>query len=315
MTPYLEIGGDYREVVPGVFLAELPLPFSLGLINVWFVRLEDGWMLVDTGMDTAPCFAALDRAREGLGLEWTHVRILLLTHFHPDHAGLAHRILELSGAELWMHAADEELLRWVAGADHGYPEWQRDTLTQAGVPEATIDAIVSAMDFVQPSFRPLAAHVRPSGGESIRGAGGPVEVLATPGHSPGHVCLHLPAQRALISGDHVLEHISPNISWQAGRDALGEYLKSLDIIAALDLDLILPSHGSPFHGHREWVARTHSHHQERCAQIRSALAVQNYTAAELVSVLWTRPLSPFHYRFAVFEILSHLEYMKRRSLI
>ena len=195
MTPYLEIGGDYREVVPGVFLAELPLPFSLGLINVWFVRLEDGWMLVDTGMDTAPCFAALDRAREGLGLEWSHVRILLLTHFHPDHGGLAHRILELSGAELWMHAADEELLRWVAGADHGYPEWQRDTLTQAGVPEATIDAIVSAMDFVQPSFRPLAAHVRPSGGESIRGAGGPVEVLATPGHSPGHLCLHLPVQR------------------------------------------------------------------------------------------------------------------------
>jgi len=65
LTPYLEIGGDYREVLPGVFIFELPLPFSLGIVNVYLVRLPDGWMLVDTGMNTEPCFDALDRAREG----------------------------------------------------------------------------------------------------------------------------------------------------------------------------------------------------------------------------------------------------------
>ena len=65
MTPYLEIGGDYRETVPGIYLIELPLPFSLGLINVYLVRLAAGWMLVDCGMDTPECLEAL--AREGAG--------------------------------------------------------------------------------------------------------------------------------------------------------------------------------------------------------------------------------------------------------
>jgi hypothetical protein len=81
----------------------------------------------------------------------------------------------------------------------------------------------------------------------------------------------------------------------------------------MDLDLVLPSHGAPFRGHREWVARTRAHHEERCMQIHAALAQGPRTPAELVSVLWTRELSPFHYRFAVFEVLSHLEYMRRRA--
>ena len=64
MTPYLEIGGDYREVVPGIHMLELPLPFSLGIVNVWLVRLESGWLLIDTGMQTEACFDALARALE-----------------------------------------------------------------------------------------------------------------------------------------------------------------------------------------------------------------------------------------------------------
>src|SRR5215472_17069903 len=98
MTPYLEIGGDYREVLPGVFILELPLPFSLGVINVYLVRLPDGRMLVDTGMDTEPCFNALDRAREGIGVAWTDIRAILLTHIHPDHIGLARQVGALTRA-------------------------------------------------------------------------------------------------------------------------------------------------------------------------------------------------------------------------
>ena len=95
LTPYLEIGGDYREVVPGIHMLELPLPFSLGIVNVWLVRLESGWLLIDTGMQTEACFDALARALEGLSVEWRDIRHILLTHIHPDHLGLATKLVAL----------------------------------------------------------------------------------------------------------------------------------------------------------------------------------------------------------------------------
>jgi glyoxylase-like metal-dependent hydrolase (beta-lactamase superfamily II) len=137
-----------------------------------------------------------------------------------------------------------------------------------------------------------------------------VELIATPGHSPGHICLHFPRHRAFISGDHIIEGITPNIGYSPGHDALGEYLESLNRVSAMDFDLIVPSHGAPFRGHREWIAATRNHHAKRCAEIEAALPA---TPAELVSRLWPRELTAFHYRFAVFEVLAHLEHMKRRS--
>jgi len=67
LTPYLEIGGDYRQVLPGAYLIELPLPYALGRINVYLLRRADRFMLIDCGMDTEPCFQALERAIEGIG--------------------------------------------------------------------------------------------------------------------------------------------------------------------------------------------------------------------------------------------------------
>ena len=312
MTPYLEIGGDYREVVPGIHLIELPLPFSLGLINVYLIDTGDGRLLVDTGMDTEPCLQALESALEGLGAGWADIRQVLLTHIHPDHMGLALKALERSGGRLLLHREDEALLAEIADRE-GYAEVQARVLRSADVPEPLINGIGQSVREVHRSFHRLHADVALSGGECIPTRHGPLEVISTPGHTPGHVCLYDRGRRILVSGDHILEHISPNIGWQAGRDALGEYLDSLDRVASLDVDVILPSHGSPVSGHREWVARTKQHHRERCEAILAGLSGAPRPANHLVPLLWPRHLSPFHHRFAVFELLAHLEYLARRG--
>ena len=314
MTPYLEIGGDYREVLPGVHLVELPLPFSLGLVNVYLVRLADGWMLVDCGMETEACFHALDRAREGLGIAWGDIHRILLSHIHIDHMGLARKLLRLTGARLWLHIADARLLGEISESPR-FQVWQRDVLTAAGVSPANIISIEGGMFVMRESFRRLDPDVPLSGAESIDTAHSALEVIWTPGHSPGHICLYDRARKALLSGDHVLEHISPNIGWQPDHDALGEFLLSLDRIGELEVDLILPSHGAPFTGHRAWVERTRAHHTDRCNRILALLEGGARTAHDLTEGLWNRPLSPLHYRFAIFEVLAHLDYLSRRERV
>lgn len=301
-------------MLPGVHLIELPLPFTLGSINVYLVRLTGGYLLVDCGMDTEDCFQALEHAVQAAGVGWRDIHEILLTHIHPDHMGLAPRLLQLTGAQLAMHAHDAEYLRELTQTER-YLSWAAGVLRESGVPGEIIAKIDVSSNEIHKHFHHLTPDRVLTGGEKISTIMGELEVLWTPGHSPGHVCLYGRERRVLFSGDQMLEEISPNIGWHPGRDPLGEFLGSLRDLERLEIDLILPSHGAPFSGHREWVRKTVEHHTTRCGRILALLDGATKSAAELVNQLWERPLTPFHYRFAVFEVLAHLEYLERQGKV
>ena len=304
----------YREVLPGVYLVELPLPSSLGSVNVYLMRLADGYLLVDCGMDTPPSFQALDQALADLGIGWKTIHRILLTHIHPDHMGLAPKLLALSGAPLSLHGLDKALLDELAAHETNIA-WAAHVLAQWGTPAGLIEDINAAAGAVQSNFRRLEPDQWLSGGECVPTASGDLEVLWTPGHSPGHVCLYRAASRTLFAGDVILENITPNISWRPGQDALAEYLQTLESLNHIDIDLVLPSHGEPFSGHRDWIRQTIAHHDERCASILALLGDGPRTPHSLVAPLWPRTLSPVHYRFAIFEVMAHLEYLQRQSRV
>lgn len=304
-----------REVLPRTYQITLPLPFELSSVNTYLIPLQDGYMLVDCGLGTQDSFVALESQLRSLGVAWADIREIFLTHTHPDHVGQALRLLTLTGARLSMHRYELEQLLRIARTPAHKPGWLDDAMNWAGVPEPLMERIDHAFLRMKPNFPELVPDRVLEGGELLQTAVGPLELLYTPGHSPGHLCLYSEEHRTLFSGDHVLQSITPNIGWLPQRDALGEFLASLQRVYPLDLDQLLPGHGQPFHGHKDWIDETTAHHKERCEIILGSLDGGPLTAHDLVSAVWSRPLAPFHHRFAVFEVLAHLEFLRRRGQV
>lgn len=300
-----------KRVAPGVSTITLPMPWELETVNVHLVELDAGYLLIDSGISTPECFDALERALREAGIDWSAIRMLGLTHLHPDHIGLSWKILELSGARLLMHRDETAYLRLVARESRA-PFFQQ-AMDAAGVPADMQQRMDHSLRDIRRHFREHRPDWLLEGGERIAVRGGSLEVLWTPGHSPGHVCLYSPEHRYLISGDHILQFITPNIGWHPDSDMLAEYLGSLERLNPFDVDLVLPSHGRAFRGHRERIRETVEHHESRCHRILEHLENEPLTTYNLVERIWPRGLTPFHRHFAVFEILAHLEYLKRRG--
>lgn len=303
-----------HEAAPGVFRIELPLPWELETVNVYAVALEDGFALIDTGVGTPECFAALSAALDALAIGWRDIRLVVVTHTHPDHSGLAARLLEITGARLWMHGEEIEQLRIYADPER-HREWQTAALELAGVPEGLRERMRHVFEGMSVSFAALEPAVSLRGGETLAAQSGPFEIVWTPGHSPGHVCLYRRDTGLLLSGDQLLERITPNVGWLPARDVLGSYLESLRMLDTLPVSRVLPSHGSPFARYHERIAETLRHHEERCREILGHVAAQPLTAHEVSARLWKRPLGALNRYFAAMEALAHLVYLERRGQV
>jgi glyoxylase-like metal-dependent hydrolase (beta-lactamase superfamily II) len=305
---------QFREVYPGVLALALPLPFELESVNVHLVALDEGYLLVDCGMEAGIAFETLHAAMEERGIGWHEIRQIVLTHMHPDHMGMAKRLLELTGAELAMHHAEADHLGLVTGGGKKIP-WLEQVYSTAGVPKQLEERMERHFLQIRENFHELSPERLFDGGELIPTAIGPLEVLWTSGHSPGHICLYSRERKLLFSGDHILEKITPNIAWYPDRDMLGEFLDSLRGLSDYDVDLIFPGHGVPFSGHRAWIEETVAHHGERCDQIFGIVQLTPKTAHAMVADLWKRQLSPINHHFAIFEVLAHLEHMQRQGRV
>ncbi|HYM09085.1 MAG TPA: MBL fold metallo-hydrolase [Bryobacterales bacterium] len=304
------------EVSPGIWLVKLPLPFPVGNINIYLIRGREGFLLLDCGMKTRACREALAAALDAAGAAWTDLRQIVISHLHPDHFGLAAEVRERSGAAICMHAAEAALLspRFM---DNDFFAKHSAWLAANGVPADESEEIAQASRGIQEFIDMFEVDRTLEDGDRLAVAGGELEVLWTPGHSPGLLTFYFAERKLYFSSDHILEKITPNIGLHthSSPNPLGDYLASLERIKAREIDLVLPSHGHPFANHREWIRATEQHHRERCERMLAAVAGSPRTAYEVVSVEWGEHLSPLNERFAVAETLAHLEYLRRQAKV
>lgn len=307
--------GGVREIAPGVLWVRMGLPFALNHINLWLLRDivdgREGWTIVDCGIASDDTRAGWDSVFAS-HLDGLPVHRVIVTHCHPDHVGLAGWLCERWQAPLWMTTGEFGFARMMAASLPGVdgtaalPHFRRHGLAD----EEMLDRLGSRKNYY-PSLVPAvpAAYCRMQDGQSIRIGMHDWTVITGFGHSPEHASLYCAQLGLLISGDMVLPRISTNVSVFAVEPEANPvqlYLDSLAKFSHLPADtLVLPSHGKPFRGLHTRIQQLRDHHEARLAEVVDACAVPQ-SAADIVPVMFRRPLDAHQLTFALGEALSHL---------
>jgi len=254
-------------------------------VNAFAVAAGNGVVLFDTGLAAPGALGQLERALDQAGLRLEHVRLLVCTHAHADHYGLAGPIVDAAGCELWMHPTHGHATR-VARDPERALERRIEVARHCGVPEAALRAYREQRENRGIGIERVVEPDR----ELVEGAVvetdlGRFEVHETPGHAPSHVVLHEPSRGLVVSGDHLLGRISLYFDYGHTPDPVGEFLTSLEVAESLGARLCLAGHGRPF---RDVQAHIDGNRREVTAQlgrVRSALGRGGRTPFELVHPL------------------------------
>jgi len=320
-------GVEVTEVADGVHRMALPLGIhGVPTVSAYLLHGDDGDTLVDCGIaagldggDPGPDgTVAVAAALTAAGGALERLERLVVTHAHIDHFGLAGEVVRRSGGELWMHRrTDLDLAKYdepdeavdrraLMLADHGL--FGRE-LTESS--EGLRDWLP-----VMPSVG------RPSrlldGGERFPAGGRTWEVVHTPGHSPGHVCLWNAEERLLCSGDHLLQVVSPPVTFERGfePDPLGSYLTSLDRVRDLAPELVLPGHGTPFRDGARRAEAIAAGKRRRLTQVRELVESRPQSVTELtVELFGDTRLTGAQRHFVTAEILAYLAYHEVRRVL
>ncbi|WP_406066546.1 MBL fold metallo-hydrolase [Streptomyces sp. NBC_01077] len=313
----------------GVWSLRVPIPDNpLGHTLVHVLDTDRGPVLVDTGWDDPASWDELTGGLDALGLSVREVHGVVITHHHPDHHGLSGRVREESGAWIAMHAADTDIVRRTREAEPGtWLDYLARKLATVGAPEDHLAPLRAARASGRmrtlPGLRSALPDREIVPGELLDLAGRRLRAIWTPGHTPGHVCLHLeeehpsqlPGHGRLFSGDHLLPGITPHIGLYEDpddatvTDPLGDYLDSLERIGRLGVAEVLPAHQHAFTDAASRVRELLDHHEERLTGLLGLLAapLTPWQLAERME--WNRPWEQIPHgsrNIAVSEAEAHL---------
>jgi glyoxylase-like metal-dependent hydrolase (beta-lactamase superfamily II) len=320
-------GVEVAEVAEGVFRLALPLGIhGVPTVSAYLLRGDEGDTLVDCGIaagvdggDPGPDgTAAVTAALAAAGGSLEQLARLVVTHAHIDHFGLAGEVVRRSGGELWMHRRTDLDLAKYAEPDEAV---DRRTLMLAdhGLYGTELTESSEGLRDWLPVMPSLG---RPSrlldGGERFPAGGRTWEVVHTPGHSPGHVCLWNAEERLLCSGDHLLQVVSPPVTFERGfePDPMGSYLASLDRVRDLAPELVLPGHGTPFRDGARRAETIAAGKRRRLAQVRDLVEGRPRTVVELAADLFgSVQLTGSQRHFVTAEILAYLAYHEARRVV
>ncbi len=307
-----------EQIRPDLFRAEIPLPRSpLKATNSYIIKGDKRNLVIDTGLNLEECKTALLGAFIQLGVE-LHKTDFFITPLHADHIGLAD-VVSAEDATIYFNQPDADILNlknlwqlvYSLVGKHGFPEDQAKLAIDSHPGQSYRPA--NPIDFTMVGE-----------GDIINCGGYELHCVVTPGHSKGHTCLYEPHLKYLFSGDHILGDITPNISvWLNDSNSLEEYLKSLDRIYLMPVNLVLPGHRRLITNCRGRIEELKEHHYQRLEEVvgilkeksrRSAFEVASEMTWDLVADHWNDfPL--MQKWFATVEALAHINHLEAEGKV
>ncbi len=294
------------------------LPFRLNHINLYAFDTEDGWLILDCGIDT-PVNADQWTAMLAGPLAGKPICGIIVSHYHADHVGYAGRLSALTLAPVYMGAVELEQARWNLGmSDVQSGDAMASAYARFGLPAETVERTRAKGNY----YRQLSGDLPKSvsiiePGQQFRTRSGLWQARFDAGHSPGQLSLVEAGRKLHICVDFLLPRISPNISVplrNIDSDMLGHYLTYLDGLSELDDDwLIIPGHDWPYYGGGVRARELISHHVNRLDQLRAAAKKAPLSTADAMAVLFAFDLTDHELFFAICEARAHLNNLVARD--
>ncbi len=323
--------------MPDIRRLVLPTPFPVGPVNA-YVLLGTPLTLVDPGPAWPPAREALASGLRKLGLGLGHVQVIVITHPHLDHYGLASEVARASGAKIVAHVdAAPRLAAGIRVDGQGEKAALGAVLARAGVPAGYAGSLFGQWAAADRLAEPVEVDRAVADGDTVDGGGVTWRVISTPGHSPGAACFHDEGSRGLIAGDHLLSEISTNAIMDFEETARSEpaaseaaaggssivrrkslliYIESLRKVAALDVGEVFPGHGEPFTGHRALIERRMRHYETRKAAIARVLADLGPSPAfRVATALFPQQTQAMGQFLALSEVLGHLDLLEAEGRV
>jgi len=280
--------------------------------------------MIDSGLNHSTCYEALCHQLSAIGISLREIRWLVVTHFHPDHFGLATRIKAATGATVIMHRTDWEAVKFIMDAADS---WSEDEMTSwacsMGIATAEMDDLRQVVSFGVNLFSYVSEpDLLLEGDEQTVGNTGELRAIKTPGHTPGHVCVYDRRRKVLFAGDHVLTgittHVTPGV--MGTDDQLGAYMRALQRVGNLDVRMVLPAHEQPFANLRQRVGELLEHHEKRLQQVLASLSDRALSAREIASqVEWMtgvwEGMDGMNRLLAIQETLAHLRLLQNQGRV
>ncbi len=241
---------------------------------------------------------------------------IIISHLHIDHIGGAASFNKNYNIPIYISSDDYDYIKGFVSSESNYFDSYLAMMETNGVPDNILSQIMSSHPMIKFSdyYKNLELNKIDFNIDNF-------EIVNVPGHSPGSIALYSKQDKSLLSGDHLLGKITPNISvYSSDHDYLGLYLNSLEKIKNLDVHTVFPGHGEPFKNYRERINEIQVHHKKRIEKILNVLDSYKTVYQIASEIEWSKSrhmetMNPMEQNFAIMETMAHIIYMKNHNII